>query len=280
MIAYVNNSFIDEEKAVLQVGDLALQRGYAAFDYLRTKNGVPLFLDDYLDRFFASAGSMHLQPIQTKKELKDIIYELNEKNRLAQSGIRMILTGGYSPDSYEPTVPNLVILQQPLQLPSAEKFEAGLKVITHEYQRDLPTVKSTNYLMGIWLQQKIKEQKAADVLYHWKGTVSEFPRANVFIVTKESKIVTPAEGILKGITRLKLLDLAKGKFEVEERALHLDEVKDAAEVFMTSTTKRILPVGAVDDHVIGNGKAGPIATLLNRLFLDMEEEMLKVQPAV
>jgi len=272
MIAYLNNTFMEEEKAVLQVGDLALQRGYAAFDYLRTLNGAPLFVDDYLERFFASAAAMHLQPTQTPQQLKQIIYELIAKNNLSQSGIRMILTGGFSPDSYTPTTPNLIVLQQPLQMPSAEKFEVGLKIITHEYERDLPEVKSINYLMGIWLQQKMKAQNAADVLYYKNGWVSEFPRSNVFIVTKEGKLVTPAAGVLKGITRMKLLQLVKGKTEVEQRPLHLDEVKGAAEVFMTSTTKRILPICQIDDVVIGDGKAGPVTTKLNQLFLELEEK--------
>lgn len=281
MIAYVNGSFIQEDKAVLQVGDLALQRGYAAFDFLRTRNGVPLFVDDYMDRFFGSAAGMLLRPVQTKKELKEIIQALIQKNKLSQSGIRMILTGGYSPDSYEPVTPNLVVLEQNLQLPAAEKIEGGIKVVTHEYQRDLPAIKSINYLMGIWLQQKVKEQQAADVLYHTNGRVTEFPRANIFIVTPEKKLVTPAEGILKGITRMKLLELAKENFVVEERPLHLDEVKSAAEVFMTSTTKRILPINQVDEVVIGEGKGGPMAALLNKLFVQLEEQQVaSAQPAV
>ena len=51
MIAFVNSQFLEEEKATLQVSDLSIQRGYAAFDFFRTKNYIPLFLDDYLDRF-------------------------------------------------------------------------------------------------------------------------------------------------------------------------------------------------------------------------------------
>ncbi len=280
MIAYVNNTFIEEEKATLQVGDLALQRGYAAFDYLRTLNSAPLFLDDYMDRFFRSAHAMHLQPQQSKEDLKALIEELNKKNGLSQSGIRMILTGGYSPDSYQPTTPNLVLLQQPLQLPPAEKFNVGVKVITHAYQRELPEVKSTNYLMGIWLQQQVRAHHAADVLYHQNGMVSEFPRANVFIVTKNGKLVTPAQNILKGITRMKLLQLATKDFEVEERAVHIDEVKEAAEVFMTSTTKRLLPISQIDDVPIGTGHVGPVTTQLNQLFIEMENRMAPSQEKV
>ena len=273
MIAYINHSFLEEEKAVLQVGDLAVQRGYAAFDFLRTKNGVPLFIDDYLDRLFNSASMLHLRPAQTKKELRELIFQLIEKNRLPESGIRIIMTGGYSPDSYELAVPNLVIVEQRLQLPSLAKFNAGLKVITHEYQRDLPLVKSINYLMGIWLQQKVRTHRADDVLYHQKGWVSEFPRANIFIVTKDDTIVTPAKSILKGITRMKLLEMAGKPYKMEERDVHLDEVKTAAEVFMTSTTKRIMPIYQIDETVIGQGKAGPVATELNKKFIELEENI-------
>ena len=275
MIAYINHSFIEIEKAVVHVDDLALQRGYGVFDFFRTKNGVPLFIDDYIDRLFNSAALMHLQPVQTKSELKEIIYQLIQKNNLQQSGIRIILTGGYSPDSYEPAPPNLIVLEQALQLPATEKFNTGLKVITHEYQRDLPAAKSINYLMGIWLQKKVKEKNAADVLYHKDGWVSEFPRSNVFIITHDEKIITPAENILKGITRMKLMELAKYKFAVEERTLHVEEVKAAAEVFMTSTTKRLLPITQVDNVMIGQGKAGPITTLLSNKFLEIEEETMK-----
>jgi len=273
MIAYLNSNFIEEEKAVLSVKYIAIQRGYAAFDYLRIKNNYPLFLEDYLDRFFNSAGFMHLHPVHSREEVKKVVLELIRKNNLPDSGIRMILTGGYSPDHYEPVSGNLIILQEKLQLPSHETFSAGVKVITHEYQRDLPHVKSINYFMGIWLQPKLKEQNAADVLYHRQGIVSELPRANILMVTKDGTIVTPYENILSGITRMKLLQLAAKNFIAEERKVTISELKNAAEVFMTSTTKRILPINKLDDTVIGNGKVGPVTTLLNDLFIAMEDDI-------
>jgi branched-chain amino acid aminotransferase len=273
MIAYVNNIFIAEERATLQIGDLAIQRGYAAFDYLRTKNYVPLFIEDYLDRFFRSANLLHLIPLQSKDEVRAVIYKLIEKNKIAESGIRLILTGGYSLNNYEPTLPNLLILQQKLQLPSEEKFAKGVKVISYEYQRDLPHIKSINYLIGIWLQQKLKEEDAEDVLYHKDGVVSELPRANVFVVTKDEIIVTPKYKILFGITRMKLLNLAAQKYRIEERDLTIEEIKNSAEAFMTSTTKRILPINQIDDVIIGNGKAGPVTSLLNDAFICLENQI-------
>lgn len=273
MLAYFNNQFIEVEKAVLPISDLSIQRGYGVFDFFRTINYEPLFIDDYLDRFFYSAAGLHLSPTQTKDEIKAIIYQLLNENRVPDCGIKLILTGGCTTDGYSiGTTPNLIITQQ--QIPPIKQaiYETGIKVITYEHQRELPHIKSINYLMGVWLQQKVKEQQATDVLYHMQDIVSEFPRANVFMITYDNKIVTPATNILQGITRKKVLQLAATRYEVEERDINLLEIKNAAEVFMTSTTKRILPINQVDDTIIGDGKAGPITSLLHQAFIQIEEQ--------
>ncbi|MEJ7586664.1 MAG: aminotransferase class IV [Ferruginibacter sp.] len=231
-------------------------------------------MDDYLQRFFNSAAVMRLQPAFTKEDLTSNIYELLHKNKLDESGVKVILTGGYSPESYDPATPNLIITQQKLQTPANDKFSNGIKVITYEYQRDLPGIKSINYLMGVWLQQIIKENGAEDVLYFKEGFVTEFSRSNVFLVTSDKKLVTPSDNILHGITRKKLLELAVKNYTVECRAVTITELKEAAEVFMTSTTKRLLPVTRIDNTVIGNGSAGPVTALLNTAFIKMEEEVL------
>lgn len=268
---FVTTGFFEENEAVLKTGDLALQRGYAAFDYFRTKNNHPLFLDAYLDRFFNSASAMFIDIPFSKEAIADRVRELIEKNNIPESGVRLIATGGYSPDSYTPVTANLVIQQQPITLPDAEKFEKGVKVMTHEYQRDLPGVKSINYLMGVWLQKQLQEQNLDDVLYYQNNIVTEFPRANVFIVTKEGKLATPAENVLHGITRKNILEFAGEILPVEVRPISVTELKDAAEVFMTSTTKRLLPVVEIDGGKIGDGKAGPITSRLYNRFLKLEE---------
>lgn len=274
MIVFINGQFVEEEKASLRLNDLSIQRGYAAFDFFRTKNYIPLFLDDYLQRFFNSIEGMHLTSPLSKKELKAVIDELINKSFLPDAGIRLLITGGYSADGYEISTPNFIISQHKIQLTDAVKFSNGIKVITHEYLRELPGVKSINYLTGVWLQKEVKEKNAADVLYHKQGVVSEFPRANLFIVDKNNTLITPDKNILPGITRKKLIETAEKKIKTELRDISLDEVKNAAEVFMTSTTKRLLPITTIDETIIGTGKAGPVTTMLNDAFLKMEEEYI------
>ncbi|MBC7826790.1 MAG: aminotransferase class IV [Chitinophagaceae bacterium] len=272
-MAFLNGQFIKEENAFLHISDLAIQRGYGIFDYCRTSNDIPVYLDYHIDRFFRSAELMHLQLPIAKPEIISIIQQLISKNVIPNSGIRMLLTGGYSPDSYEVVRPNLVILQHPLHLRPAGLFEQGIKVITHEYVREFPGAKTINYSMGIWLQQKIKESNAVDVLYHQQGEVSEFPRSNFFIVTKDDVVATPKKNILQGITRKKIIELASNHFVVEERIVTLHDIRTAKEAFMTSTTKRILPIVQVDNAVIGNGQPGQIAALLDKI-LEKEESVL------
>lgn len=274
MFAFINNEFIEQEKAVLGITDLSIQRGYGIFDFFRTSNFIPLFLDNHLDRFYNSSGFLRLQPPFSREELKEIIGEMITLNNIPDAGLKMILTGGYSADGYEMIAPNFIIIQQPVQMPDKQKFDDGMKIILHEYVREFWNVKSINYLAGVYLQHEVKQRKADDVLYHKDGYISEFPRANVFIVTKDNMVVTPDKNVLHGITRMKVLELAAKNYKVQERAVSVDELKNAAEVFLTSTTKRTFPVLTIDDVEVGNGKPGPVTTLLCQEFIEMEKAAL------
>lgn len=269
---FINDDFFEEDKAVIKTNDLALQRGYGVFDFFRTSNNQPLFLEDYLNRFYHSAKEMFIKVPLERKQLKEIIFKLIEKNNLPESGIRITATGGYSPDGYMPVEGNIIIQQQPLKLPPKEKYENGIKIITHEYVRDLPSVKSINYLMGVWLQQKIKEKQADDVLYYKSGIISECPRSNIFIVTNKGELLTPVDNVLAGITRKKILEMSRNVMPTFTRDITLTELKNANEVFITSTTKRLLPIVEIDGEKVGDGKPGNITAALYDLFMKMENQ--------
>ncbi|WP_298739213.1 aminotransferase class IV [uncultured Chitinophaga sp.] len=267
-IVYINDTFLPASQAALQISDLAIQRGYGIFDFFKTLDHLPVFLDEHLDRFYHSAEQMRLAPGKDRDQLREVIRELAAQNNIANAGIRITLTGGYSPDGYSITRPNLVITQQPLQLPDREQFRRGLRLISYPHQRQMPQVKSLDYLMAIWLQPLIREKGADDVLYQYNGLVSECPRANFFIVTGNDTVVTSSQP-LKGIIRMKTLEIACKQFKVEERELTLEEVYQAREAFITSTTKHILPVVQLDGRAIGDGEPGNITTMLNMELDDL-----------
>ncbi len=271
MISYVNGAFIELQNAVIPVSDLGLQRGYGVFDFLRVKEQHPLFLNAHIDRLYRSLEIMRLQVPYSKEQLKDIIAELVSKNKFAHSGIRITVTGGASPDGYTPVEPHIIIVQQPIAVPPDTLPSGAYKLVTHAYRRQIPEVKTTDYLMAIWLQPWIKEQGAHDVLYCWEDSVTECPRANFFIITQNNTLVTPATGMLKGVTRENILTVAKNSMTVEERVITLEDIRGAKEAFISSSTKRIIPVTAVDDVEFGTAGEDSISAILFESLRRMEE---------
>ncbi|MBK8609424.1 MAG: aminotransferase class IV family protein [Chitinophagaceae bacterium] len=270
MAVYLNNRFLENENALLHVSDLSMQRGYAIFDFFRTVNGIPLFLPDHLDRFFASAGAMYLPVKQSREELASIIIELIKRTPIPEAGIRMMLTGGYSADHFQPAEPNLLITCNPIRMFDRSDFEKGFSIITYEHQRNLPHIKSINYQMGVWLLPELKKQQADEVLYYNNNIITEFPRSNIFIVTPQNKLVTPKRNMLMGVTRKHVLTLAADILPAEERDISLDELLQSREVMLTSTTKRIVPVLKINNRHIGDGKPGKITTILYEKLIAAE----------
>jgi len=260
---YINGDFVPASRATVLVSDLAIQRGYGVFDFMKVIDNIPVFADEHLVRFLNSANQLRLDVGLAREGLYNIIEKLIEVNNIPHSGIKLTLTGGYSPDGYTLSKPNLIITQNPIQLPMPDVYEKGIRLVSYPHVRQMPDVKTIDYLMAIWLQPFIQERSADDVLYQRDGFVSECPRSNFFIVTKEGTLVTPAEHILKGVIRGKVLDLAASKFKVEERQLSLSEIFNAREAFITSTTKHALPVVELDGRVIGEGKPGSVSRWVN-----------------
>ncbi len=272
MWAFINDKWIQAEDATIPVGDLAIQRGYAVFDFFRTAQGVPLFVNDHLERLVRSAKALRLPVKYSTDELKEIIRELLQKNNLLSSGIRITVTGGVSPDTYTPAEPGIIITQQELVMKGQEDFQKGLHLITHEYVRDLPAIKTINYIMGIWLQQKARIAGADDVLYVKNGYISELPRSNIFVVSYGGSLSTPASNILEGITRKQVLHLSKSLLPAMECDISMNDLIKSSEVFVTSTTKRIIPVLTVNGQKIGEGKPGPVTKTLYNSFLELEQK--------
>ena len=264
---YINGQFVAQEVAQIGIHDLGLLRGYGIFDYFRFRDEIPVFIEDHLDRFYQSADRTKLEVPMERSVLLSVILELAERNAAQNAGLQMLLTGGYSPDGFSYVSPNLLLLMRNFQAPCDSFYTGGIRIITHAFQREMPSVKTTNYMRPILLRMQLKAANAGDVLYHHNRKVSESSRSNFFIVTQNGTLVTPANGVLKGITRKQVLQLAETETRVEERDLYLDEVWAAKEAFLTSSNKGVMPVVQIDDRSIGKGKPGSTTLALQELFM-------------
>lgn len=270
--SYIGDRLLENREAGLPIGDLAIQRGYGIFDFFRVQNKKPLFLDDHLERLFNSAKCMRLDHVLDRNKLENQIFDLINRNAIEHSGIRILVTGGDANYGYSIQEPRIAIVHQPLAPPPSALPEGGIRLVSYEYQRQLSSVKTTDYLMAIWLQPWMKENKADDILYHQKGSISECPRSNIFIITKDLKLVTPEAGMLAGITRKNIIRAAiKLNIDVEERIVSLQEVFEAAGAFICSTTKRMVPVSIIDGNDIQSSSSAGMMEMLWKELTKMEE---------
>lgn len=268
----LNGEIIAQKEANIGLTDLAILRGYGIFDYFLFKYGQPLLEEQYLNRFYASAEKMHLEVPLGWHQLSRHLRELIAANSENQGAIRLVLTGGYSPDGYAPGQPNLIVLLHPYpNLPEAY-FTEGVGLISHNHLREWPEIKSINYLTGIKLLPQIRQAGALEVLYHHNGILLEAVRSNVFLVNGKEELITPHSNILYGITRQSVIKVAEGQLPIIEREVRLEELFQAREAFITGTNKSLMPVVLVDGRPIGNGKVGPWARKLKEGLETYREE--------
>ncbi|NVK85774.1 MAG: aminotransferase class IV [Cytophagia bacterium] len=254
-IHYFNGRFVEKDQIHISVDNVGFLRGYGVFEFFKVYGEKPLFMEDHLDRLFRSAAGMNLSVPLRKEEIVNIVHELIARNQLPFSTMKVILSGGNSSDGFTPGTPELIVMNSPFADASSEIYEKGASLMLYQYHRDFPTIKSLYYATTVALQSEWKAKGHIDVLYHDGENISEVSRSNVFIF-KNDKLKTNVDGVLEGITRMHVLKAAEKVFDVEIGQISLDQLLSADEVFITSTTKKVLPIVKLDDQLIGDGKPG------------------------
>ncbi len=252
----LNQKIIPEAKAGVSLRDLGLLRGYGVFEVL-TAQGDKLFLfQEHFRRLKNSAKKLNLKLPVSEKQLEASTKKLILKNKLEKASIRIVLTGGPSKDGITlGKKPTLFILANKIKGFTKKDYLQGVKLITTEYQREIPRAKISNYIHAIQLQEKGKKEGAIEVLYFHNGLILEASTSNFFIFKKDT-LITPKNNILLGTVRNFVIKIAKQKFKVQERDLPFQELKKADEAFLTATIKGILPVTKIDNFKINDGRVG------------------------
>ena len=159
--AFVNGDIMPIKKATIGITDLGLLRGYGIFDFFRAIDGKTIYLENHLDRFERSMRFMSMESPFSRAELRENILKIAELNHAPLLGIKMIATGGYSPDGYTPTTPNILIMGKPFAIPP---FEKGLKLMLFDHVRDMSEVKTLNYSFPISQMLTLSKNGFDDVL--------------------------------------------------------------------------------------------------------------------
>lgn len=266
----INGEFVDSQNATLNIHDLIVLRGYGAFDFLRTYNGVPFHLKEHLLRLEKSLRLLDLSLEISLEELQERVFATLAKNNFAESNIRLVVTGGVSESNMMPeSKGEIIVMITPLHKLPAHYYTDGVKIITCHHQRFLPGAKSINYIPAILMMKEAKAQGAIEALYtNDANCLLEGTTSNFFCVINGKLITPPKASILPGITRNVVIDIASKLTTVNIRDIVIDEIRLMDEAFITASNKEIIPVTQINSITIGDQKPGKLTGEIMKAFRD------------
>lgn len=260
--AFHNGKYIEKEQIRIERDNLAFERGFAVFDYCRVRNGKITFLTDHLERLMHSQSVLNLKVPVEMNEVKNILTELQSQNKSRDAYFKIIISARFE---NEQIFPVLTVYEDKFVPYPQIMFEQGIALILHEFAKPFPEYKTTFYLGALREYGRMKENNAEDVLFYFEDLVRETARCNIFVV-KGNAIYTPDKNMLKGVTRKHVINCAQQNFFLIENDITVADIFSADEVFITSTTKNIMPVIRIEDRLIGSGQPGIVTKELMKLY--------------
>ena len=270
-IYYINGNYVPESEAKLSVFDLSILRGFGVFDYLRTYKKRPFHLWDHLERLNYSAENLSLKVPCSLAEIANIIDSLIKLNQLEEAGIKIIVTGGISPDQFTPQTASLIVLVFALTKYPKLFYTKGISAITTSLVRSFPKLKTTQYIPAIVTLHANHQAKEAIYLNQARELL-EATTSNFFCFKKNILYTCNSDEILLGVTREIVLKLASQKFPVQLRPITYEELSTIDEAFITASNKEIVPIIKIDHHQIGTGKVGVRTKKMIQVFREYTQQ--------
>jgi branched-chain amino acid aminotransferase len=278
-IAYYDSQYVERDTLRINPTDFGFARGVTLFELARVYGGKPFYLLEHLQRLERGAKMLDL-PLPDLTELADIARQVIARNTFAHSAIKFYLTAGEcarpSGSSYmacEGFTPHLMIFEDEVvpKHPEApyglDLYRSGQRLKIVPFDRDLPMLKTTNYLTGFYAARQVAGAEYDDILFtHRDGYITEATRSNFFCVI-DGALVTPQRGMLLGITRHVVLDLAAQLgIKTIERDLFPADLAQATEAFTTGSIAELVPARSIDADRLSTTMDGQVFAALRRAF--------------
>jgi D-alanine transaminase len=282
-IAYVNGQYVQHSTASVHIEDRGYQFADGVYEVCEVREGYIVDMTRHLDRLNRSLSELQIAWPLSRAALVRVIRETVRRNRVTDGMFYMQVTRGVAKRDHvfpgKNVRSSLVVTAKSIDRAAGNaKADKGISVITVPENRwDRVDIKTVGLLPNVMARQKAKEAGAAEAWFvDERGFVKEGAATNAWIVTRDGVLVTrPAEhGILRGVTRTTLFDLAKKlDLQIEEREFSVEEAKSAREAFISAATTLIMPVVRIDDAPIANGSPGSLSLSLRDAFFDVAEKI-------
>jgi D-alanine transaminase len=280
-MVFLNGTFLPIEDAKIPVLDRGFIFGDGVYELVPVYSRVPFRLDEHLARLERSLGETRIRNPYSRAQWREIIFKLVDAQDFEDQGIYFQVTRGVAkrdhafPKDAQPTV---FMMSSPLVNPPRELVESGARAVSAQDNRWLRCdIKSISLIGNCLLRQLSAESAAAETILFRNGILTEASASNVFAV-KAGVILSPAKSnlILPGITYDVVTELARANgLPLEFRDVSEAEVREADELWVTSSSKEVLPIVDLDGRRIGDGKPGPVFRRMHRLYQDFKQTVMR-----
>jgi branched-chain amino acid aminotransferase len=267
----INGVIAGPEDAKISVLDHGLLFGDSIYETLRTYNGKPFLFSRHFARLEHSAKAIDLQLPWTRSKTLE---EIRKTLFAGECRIRLVFTrgvGDVAADVETCTDPTPIIIVVPLVVPPERIYKEGVEVVISTVRRSsrFADLKTGSLIHQVLARREAKARHAYEaILLTADEKLSDGITSNIYIV-RDGKLLTPSRdaGIIEGITRGVVLDLAREMgIEVTEGLFDIDAIERADEMFLTSSTREVVPIAGVEGKPVGNGQPGPITLKLLRAY--------------
>jgi D-alanine transaminase len=280
-IVYLNGEFLLLEEARIPVLDRGFIFGDGVYEVIPVYSGNPFRLPEHLARFERSHQAIRLPNPLSDDEWTRLVHELVARNGGEDQSVYLQVTRGVAkrdhafPKDVRPTVFGM---SGPLSTPARDAIENGVHAITAvDYRWLRCDVKSTSLLGNCLLRQTAADAGALEVVMFRDGFLTEGSSSNVFVVKNGTILATPKNNlVLPGITYDVVVEIAQQSgMPLQARPIPEAEVRNADEIWVTSSTKEVLAVTTLDEQAVGGGKPGPVFRRMHHLYQEYKRKVMR-----
>lgn len=275
--AYIDGRYMPIGEAAIPITDWGYRRSDVTYDVVGVRQGAFFRLDDHITRFRASMEAFRFKPRESDDEIKAILHRCVALAGLRDAYVAMDCLRGRPPAGvpYHPAFARnyIAAFARPwISLVDPDMMARGAHLVVAETLR-IPVAavdpRAKNFHWADLTRGQFEaHDRGADfcVLLDERGNVTEGPGFNVFAVT-DGRVATPDSGVLEGITRRSVIELCQALgLPVEVRAVPAAELRDADEIFLSTTAGGVMPASRIDGRIMGNDRPGPISLRLHDAF--------------
>lgn len=272
---YLNGEFMPADQAKISVMDRGFLFGDGVYEVIPSYGGHFLGLEPHLDRLDRSLAAIRLDNPLSREDWRSLLRRLIGPAPAPDQYVYLQVTRGVAPERDhlcpEGIQPTVFALAKPIRPRAPDIAEQGVACVTRpdiRWQRG--EIKSISLVAAVMMRREAADEDALETLMVRDGLVTEGAVSNVFMV-KDGELATPPTGhlLLAGVTRELALILAREHgIRFVERAIPIEELQAAEEIWLSSSTREVLPVTRLDGQPVGSGSPGPLWQRMNAIYQD------------